>query len=772
MGTNSSRNRADEPLRLANLTIYPEQARIRRGDADVPVRAQTLRVLLYLVEHRDRLVPREELHAAIWGETAVTPDALVQCIVEIRKLLGDSSKEPRFVRTVPKLGYAFIGPLEEEATEVTEPAAQAREAPALRRLGWRWSWSFGATAVTVATAVAVLLSVLAVARTTRSRSVDWPAAAGRRRVVVLPFQNRSHDQAMMWLQNGLPNMLITGLGRSPALSAATLTQLRPSLGQNVAVPGLEEGLAIAKAVHANAVVSGSFNVMDDTLRVDVVIQTPSGELLSSDSVTAGRRDAVLTEIDRLSARLAKALGGGVPSHNELQTGDVMTRDLDAYRDYILGVQRANAVEPVAAIELFQKALRRDPEFAMAHARIGATYAVTWGNGPKGQPYLEKAFQLSDRLRENDRLWILAWYSVAKTDFDSAIASLRTMIAKYPDDIEAYSLLSKVLTGQERWAEASAVIDQGLAIDPDAKELHNRASSVLALSGRPDAAIEAARRFVAVAPREANAQDSLGLRLQSAGRYDEAAEAFDRALRLNPQFDIALFHKGNTYFAEGRYRDAAAAYEAFMRAAPESTGRSLAALAWIAFLRGDNTRAWQLAERAALEYHEPWPATVFAIARRDGASYRRFKDQLGSIYSNRGAPWPQILVRYGSGLELRASGRFDEAVEEMRAAVAHPPTDFGIVNFADCLAEILFELGRWDDAQREYQRLVNALPWVAPYHYRLGELADKHHDAAAALEEYQRFLSLWPKADRDLPEVVAAGERTKRLPAHLSGSSGR
>jgi tetratricopeptide (TPR) repeat protein/DNA-binding winged helix-turn-helix (wHTH) protein/TolB-like protein len=767
MPTNSSRNRAEPPLRVADLRIFPERVLVCRGEANVPIRQQTLRVLLYLIEHRDRLVSREELHTAIWGDTAVTPDALVQCIVEIRKILGDSSKDPRFVRTVPKVGYAFIGPLEVEPLQIAEPGARERDAlpsaqprevalePPARS---RWSWRIGAAAVMT---VAVLLGVLGVTRTTKPRSVDWPAAPGRKRIVVLPFQNHSRDQAMAWLETGLPNMLITGLGRSPALSPATLTELRPSLGRSVGdVPSVAEGLAIANSVHADAVASGSFTVVDGTLRVDVRIQTPSGVSLGSDSVIARRRDAVLTEVDRLAARMIEALGAGMPSHNALETGDVMTRDLDAYRDYILGVQRANAVEPVAAIELFEKAVNRDPEFAMAHARIGATYAVTMGAGEKAQPYLEKAFQLSDRLRENDRLWILAWYSVAKADFDGAIAPLRTLIAKYSDDIEAYSLLSKVLTGQERWAEALTVIDQGFAVDPDAKELHNRASSVLALSGKPDAAIEAARRFVAVAPREANAQDSLGLRLASVGRFDEAADAFDRALALNPQFDVALFHKGNTYFAEGRYRDAAAAYEAFMRVAPQNGGRALAALAWIAILRGDKTRAWQLAERAVMTYHELWPGTALAAARRDLASYRRFKALDTQNYSDRGAPWPPILVHYASALDLQASGRIDQAIEELRAAVAHSPTDWGIENHQDCLAQMLFEVGRWEDAAREYQRLTNALPWVARYHYRLGQLADKRHDAATALDEYRRFLSLWPKADRDLPEVVAAVERTR------------
>ena len=729
-------------LKLAEIEIHPERSVVCRDGEEIYLRQQTLRVLLYLVEHRDRLVSRDELHTAIWRDTAVTPDALVQCIVDIRKALGDSSKEPRFIRTVPKLGYGYIGPTP-DASVIGPSAIEPSEAPR-----GRWPrWRLGAAIVVVA----LLAGALILTNVLSTGSAEWPEPGARRKIVVLPFTNESGDPSAAWLQNGLPNMLITGLGRSAGVSAVTLADLE------------DVGAAVMRA---DLVVRGSFSSVGQSLRVDVRMHTRSGEPFGVDSMVAERREDVLAEIDRLSGRLTARLGVAPPGSGAvLQIADVMTSDLDAYREYVFGVQKASALEPDAAIERFESAVTRDPGFAMAHARIGATYVITIGEPDKGRAHLAKAFQLSSRLREVDRLWILAWYSLAKLEYDEAMAPLRTLIARYPTDLEAYSVLARLLIGRERWTDALQVIEQGLALDPDAKDLHNQASAAAAGAGRPGAALEAARRYVAVAPDEANARDTLGLRLQDLGRYDEAIEAYRQALALNPGFHVARVHMGNTYFAQGRYREAASAWEPLTRQADlETRARGLGALGWLAYRRGDLAAAWRLAlEAATLSPRNPWPAFHVAIARQDRAGYRRIAGLTRwDEYSNRGAPHARIFQHYMWSLGFLIEGRVDEALTQLREAVRHPPIGWGVEPLHDSLAEAYFDLERWDDARAEYERLVTQRPWFARPHYRLAQLADRRNDPAAARGHYERFLEAWNKADADVPEVVAARERLRRL----------
>src|SRR6266404_8494125 len=100
--------------RLDNVEIDVAQGCLKRGGEEQYLRQQAFDVLLYLLEQRDRVVAKEELIASIWRHTAVTDNALVQCITEIRRALGDDSHQPRFIRTLPKLGYRFIGNVEED----------------------------------------------------------------------------------------------------------------------------------------------------------------------------------------------------------------------------------------------------------------------------------------------------------------------------------------------------------------------------------------------------------------------------------------------------------------------------------------------------------------------------------------------------------------------------------------------------------------------------------------------------------------------------------
>ncbi|MGH9778691.1 MAG: winged helix-turn-helix domain-containing protein, partial [Candidatus Acidiferrales bacterium] len=86
-------------------------ASLRRGGQEVNLPPKAFQVLVYLVEQRQRVVPKQELVEALWKDTFVTDDALVQAVTAARKALGDDAENPRFIRTKPKIGYQFIAPL-------------------------------------------------------------------------------------------------------------------------------------------------------------------------------------------------------------------------------------------------------------------------------------------------------------------------------------------------------------------------------------------------------------------------------------------------------------------------------------------------------------------------------------------------------------------------------------------------------------------------------------------------------------------------------------
>src|SRR2546429_1563301 len=118
--------------RFAEIEVDTGQGCVRQNGEERHLRQQTFQVLVYLLEQKERLVTKDELLQNIWSGTAVTDDALVQCVMDIRRALGDDSRRPRFIKTIPKLGYRFIAELDPGQTERVLPLGEEEISLAVR----------------------------------------------------------------------------------------------------------------------------------------------------------------------------------------------------------------------------------------------------------------------------------------------------------------------------------------------------------------------------------------------------------------------------------------------------------------------------------------------------------------------------------------------------------------------------------------------------------------------------------------------------------------
>ena len=91
----------------------------------VSIEPKTFDVLRHLIEHRDRLVTKEELLDVAWKDTFVTPNVLTRAVAQLRKALGDDAFEARYIETVAKRGYRFIAPVSIESSEAPAMPALA-----------------------------------------------------------------------------------------------------------------------------------------------------------------------------------------------------------------------------------------------------------------------------------------------------------------------------------------------------------------------------------------------------------------------------------------------------------------------------------------------------------------------------------------------------------------------------------------------------------------------------------------------------------------------
>lgn len=109
-----------------DVRVEPRAFKAWKNGNEIPLEPKTFHVLLFLIEHRGRLVEKNELLDAVWKDTFVTENAMTREIAKLRKALGDDSKEPRYIQTVHTRGYRFIADVREVCDEAEEVSAPER----------------------------------------------------------------------------------------------------------------------------------------------------------------------------------------------------------------------------------------------------------------------------------------------------------------------------------------------------------------------------------------------------------------------------------------------------------------------------------------------------------------------------------------------------------------------------------------------------------------------------------------------------------------------
>jgi DNA-binding winged helix-turn-helix (wHTH) protein/TolB-like protein len=238
-------------FRFGLFELDAASGELRREGALVRLQPQPAQVLGFLVQHAGKVVSRDELRAAVWGNaTFVDFDrGLNFCISQVRSALRDDSAEPRYIRTVPKQGYQFISPVERAAASATAQTPAQSTEPQLGDLPLGQPHGFRRRRMVLA-AAAVLVAGLAVL------AAYWPrltAGASQAPIVaVVRFDNETGNAEMDRASDGLTDTVVAQLtassqGRYAVIGNAKILRL----------PREQRDLkAIAASLNANYVVLG------------------------------------------------------------------------------------------------------------------------------------------------------------------------------------------------------------------------------------------------------------------------------------------------------------------------------------------------------------------------------------------------------------------------------------------------------------------------------------------------------------------------------------
>ena len=198
-------------------------------------------------------------------------------------------------------------------------------------------------------------------------------------------------------------MIITGMSRSKRLNVLSRQQLYALFERTGRTTAdeitLEEALDIARRSRAEAVVMGSFARLGDTIRIDAQIHdAQTGQLIASEFTVADKPDQILDHVDLLSVKLASHIAPtSAEQVSERGLGEVMTTNLQAYRYYSLALEKTEALRNKDALELLERSLELDPEFAMSHALVGEAVGIA-GLGEELAEPAELEFALQAVMR--------------------------------------------------------------------------------------------------------------------------------------------------------------------------------------------------------------------------------------------------------------------------------------------------------------------------------------------------------------------------------------
>ena len=513
------------------------------------------------------------------------------------------------------------------------------------------------------------------------------------------------------------------------------------------------------------------------------VNCSNGESLASTQAQAGDKNRVLDALGKATSEIRSKLGESLSSVRRFDTPleQATTPSLEALKAYSLGqeVLREKG-DPAAAVPLFERAVRLDPNFAVAYAALGTSY-MNLGQEILPAQNMKRAYELRDRVSERERFYLEAhYYGTVTGDLEKARQSGNLWAQMYPRDTIPWTNLSVIYTQLGQPEESLAAARQALRLDSNGLTYSNFVSSLLSLNRLEEAgtALKGAQARNVDSPYLHQNQGQLAFLQNDAAQlaheaawfmgkpgYEDAALAFESdaaayAGHLGKARDLSRQAVASAERAEEK--ETAATYEAAAALREALVGNSEEAKRRVAqALRLSSGREVLFGAALTLSFAGD---TVRARLLADDLA-KRFPDD--------------TIVRFNYLPTLRAQLALNrksasQSVEALRTAI---PYELGLPTatvFAPALYPVyvrgiaFLNLNQGNEAAIEFQKIldhsgvVGSEPIGSLVHLQLGRAYAMSGDAAKARAAYQDFLTLWKDADPDIPILKQAKAECAKL----------
>jgi serine/threonine protein kinase/tetratricopeptide (TPR) repeat protein len=579
----------------------------------------------------------------------------------------------------------------------------------------------------------------------------------------------------------LKQALAVHLGQTPFLNLFPEERVRETLRFMNRSPDeritRDVGREICERQGIRALLIGSIASLGSHYVITLEALNPrSGDPYAREQIEAESKEKVLSSLSKAAWNLRKKLGESLSSMQkyDMSIEQATTASLEALKAYAMGNEERAKGRPREALAFYKRATELDPNFAMAYARIGVHYG-NQGEFETAKDYVQKAYDLRERVSERERLYITEKYNNYITgDMNKGLETLQTWAKLYPNDFIP----------------------------------HNNLSLNYQFIGRYDEAIKEALEAVRLSPNNASARINLVGSFLGAGKIDEAEQALGELEKINP--DAESVHSTRFVFASLRNDQAAMDREIEWAKGKPEEAETIGALAARALYGGRLKEAESLNRRAlemfkaqgrqenasqtliTLAFYQAilgkcQPARENAKAALglirgkfsmvnaglvsamcgDESQAQSLIDSMTSMFSSSTEIDAIGLPILRSELE-RKRGNVDQAIQISESARRY---DMGLI--AGCANTYLrgtlyLQQRRGNEAAAEFKRLID-FPGIDPHsalhvlaHLGLARAAVINGDTAGARKSYQDFFALWKNADPDLAVLGEAKKEYEQL----------
>ena len=345
-------------------------------------------------------------------------------------------------------------------------------------------------------------------------------------VAVLPFVNATADPNNEYLSDGLTESLIGTMSQLPNLKVMARSTVFRFKGNQ------DDPQKIGQTLQVGAVLMGRVTQRGDELSVqaDLVNTADGTELWGS------RYSRKLADITQVQGDITRDISNRLQMHlsdtAQQKLGRAGTTNPEAYRLYLEGRQQWYGRTPEGikkSVELFQRAIVADPNYALAYAGLADTYNVATGYGTVIQP--KQAFALADQA------------SRKALELDDTLS-------------EAHNARAITLTNQLKWSEAEGEFRRAIALNPNDSSAHYfYAFLYLMPQNRIEESLQEFRTALSLDPLSGIVNVNYALTLMVARRSPEAISHMQKLLERDPSFSPAHFYLSQIYVSNGRYAEA-------------------------------------------------------------------------------------------------------------------------------------------------------------------------------------------------------------------------